>query len=197
MLHQLKKEVLDIAVRVYNEHLVAGTNGNVSAFDPDTNYVVITPSEYEYSVMSMRDIMVIDLDGNVIEGTHRPSIDWKMHVEIYKNLPHIKSIAHTHSPYATSFAVIQKEIPVILCDMMHYLNGSIEICPACHLGSTDSAKYAIPILEHKNACLMAGHGVIAVGSNVHEAYVNSIYVEDVAKIYHKACCVGEPVLLDC
>lgn len=143
--------------------------------------------------MEEKDIVVIDLDGNVIEGCHRPSSEWKMHAEIYRHLPHVGAIVHTHSPYATSFAVTHQEIPVILIEMIPFLKGSIEVSPYATQGSAEVGLNAVPILERKNACLMANHGVVAVGATMAEAYINSVYVEDTAKIYHMALSVGTPI----
>jgi ribulose-5-phosphate 4-epimerase/fuculose-1-phosphate aldolase len=116
-----------------------------------------------------------------------------MHVEIYKALPHIKAIVHTHSPYATSFAVAHKEIPVVLIEMIPFLKGSIEVSKYAKQGSPEVGKYAVPILQQKNSCLLANHGVVAVGETIEQAYINSVYVEDTAKIYQLALNVGEPV----
>ena len=79
--------------------------------------------------MERKDAVVIDLDGNLIEGIHKPSSEWRMHAEIYRQLPEVGAIVHTHSPYAASFAVLHKEIPVILIEMIPFLKGSVEVSP--------------------------------------------------------------------
>lgn len=188
-----KRAVLETAKKAYAEKLMAGTSGNMSVYCPDCGLMAITPSSYDYSIMEEKDIVIIDLDGNVIEGCHRPSSEWKMHAEIYRHLPHVGAIVHTHSPYATSFAVTHTEIPVILIEMIPFLKGSIEVSPYATQGSAEVGLNAVPILARKNACLMANHGVVAVGATMPEAYINSVYVEDTAKIYHMALSVGTPV----
>ncbi|ABX42399.1 class II aldolase/adducin family protein [Lachnoclostridium phytofermentans ISDg] len=192
---ELKREVVLTAKRALKEGMVAGTSGNISVFLEDLNAMAITPSGYDYTIMEENDVVVISLDGTVLEGHLKPSSEWKLHAEIYKNLPHVKSVVHTHSPYATSFAVLHKEIPVILIEMVPFLKGSIEVSPYAKQGSSDVGSNAVPILGRKNACLMANHGVVAVGDTLGQAYINSIYVEDAAKIYHMALTVGTPVVL--
>lgn len=191
----VKKEVVLTAKRALKEGMVAGTSGNISVFLDDINAIAITPSSYDYSIMEETDIVILTLDGEVLEGHHKPSSEWKLHAEVYKNLPHVKSVVHTHSPYATSFAVLHKEIPVVLIEMVPFLKGSLEVSPYAKQGSSEVGANAVPILARKNACLMANHGVVAVGESLGQAYTNSIYVEDAAKIYHMALTVGTPVVL--
>lgn len=193
---QLKKQVLETAIMAYNEKMIAGTSGNVSAFYKKDKLMVITPSSYAYSLMEEKDIIVIDLEGNIIEGEHNPSSEWKMHAEIYKHLPEVTAIVHTHSPAATSFSVVRKEIPVILVEMIPFLKGSIEVSDFAAQGSAEVGFNAVPILKNKNACLMANHGVVAVGDTLANAYLHSVYVEDAAKIYQMALTIGEPVVLE-
>ena len=190
-----KQEVLEFALKMYNEKMSAGTSGNISAFLPESRLIVITPSSYDYLKMREKDIVVIDVDGNVVEGWLKPSSEWRMHAEIYKDLPHVKGIVHTHSPYATSFAVVRKEIPVILIEMEPFIKGSIEVSPYAVQGSQEVGTYAVPILREKNACLLANHGVVAVGDTLVGAYLSAAYAEDAAKIYHMALGVGTPYVI--
>ena len=194
-LSKLKRDVLRTAKKAYDEKLMAGTSGNMSVYDPENKWIIITPSSYDYSIMEEKDIVVIDLDGNTVEGIHKPSSEWKMHAEIYKHVPEVKAVVHTHSPFATSFAVNHQEIPVILIEMVPFLKGSVEVSPFAPQGSAEVGTNAVPILRRKNACLMANHGVAAVGSTIDQAYINSVYVEDSAKIYHMALSVGTPQII--
>lgn len=190
---EVKQEVLRIAKKAFKEGMMAGTSGNMSVFSREKGVMAITPSSYEYGIMEEKDIVMIDLDGNVIEGRLKPSSEWKMHAEIYRHIGHVNAIVHTHAPYATSFAVLHKEIPVILVEMIPFLKGSIEVSPYAEQGSAQVGLNAVPVLERKNVCLMANHGIVSVGTDLNQAYLASIYAEDAAKIYHRALCVGMPV----
>lgn len=192
---RFKLEVVQTAKKAYQEKLMAGTSGNLSVISPDRTRMFITPSGYDYSIMEAEDIVVTDLDGNILEGRHKPSSEWKMHAEIYKHLPHVGAVVHTHSPYATSFAVTHQEIPVILIEMIPFLKGKLEISPYAEQGSAQVGLNAVPILQRKNACLMANHGVVAVGETLASAYINSVYTEDTAKIYHMSLASGKPVVI--
>lgn len=190
-----KRQVLETAKKAYKEGLMAGTSGNMSVYLREYGLMAITPSSYDYSIMEEKDIVVTDLQGNVAEGWLKPSSEWRLHAEIYINLSHVNAVVHTHSPYATSFAVVRKEIPVILIEMEPFIKGSIEVSPYALQGSAQVGLNAVPILRRKNACLMANHGVVAVGETIAQAYINSVYTEDAAKIYHMALSVGEPVVI--
>lgn len=191
----MKRDVLRIAQKAFKGGLMAGTSGNMSVFSRESGLMAITPSSIDYSIMKEEDIVIMDLDGNVVEGRLKPSSEWRMHAEIYRHIDHINAVVHTHSPYATSFAVLHKEIPVILIEMLPFLKGSLEVSPYAEQGSAQVGLNAVPILKRKNACLMANHGVISVGEDIDKAYLSSVYAEDVAKIYHMALSVGIPVEL--
>lgn len=195
-IRQCRLEVLAAAKKAYDEKLMAGTSGNLSIVCREQGLIVITPSSYDYRLMEEKDIVVIDMDGHVVEGCHKPSSEWRMHAELYRHLPHVGAVVHTHSPYATSFAVNHQEIPVILIEMIPFLKGKLEVSPYAQQGSAQVGLNAVPILERKNACLMANHGVVAVGETLSAAYLNSVYVEDTAKIYHMALSAGTPVVIE-
>ncbi|WRS27830.1 class II aldolase/adducin family protein [Oscillospiraceae bacterium MB08-C2-2] len=191
---QAKQEVLDMAVRCYKEALMAGTSGNLSVLTDDQK-LVITPSSVDYSTMTVEDIMVTTLDGEILEGPHKPSSEWRMHAQIYKNLPHLRAVVHTHSPYATSFAVINQPVPVILIEMMYFLGGDVPVSDFALPGTDDVGRNAVKSLADRNACLMQNHGVLAVGETLQKAYIRAVYTEDAAKICHMAKCIGQPVLI--
>lgn len=191
----IKEEIAKFAKKAYEEKLIAGTSGNMSVYLPSEDRMVITPSGYDYSIMKAEDMVVMDLDGKLLEGKLKPSSEWRMHAQIYKQIPRVRSIVHTHSPYATSFAVLNKEIPQVLIEMELFLKGSIEVSPYARQGSDQVGINAVPCLIEKNACLLANHGVVAVGETIGQAYINSVYAEDAAKIYHMALSVGTPVII--
>ena len=152
-LKEMKQNVLMTAKKAYDEKLMAGTSGNISAYFREKQWIVITPSSYDYSLMAEEDIVVIDLDGNLVEGRHKPSSEWKMHAEIYRHLSHANAVVHTHSPYASSFAVNHQEIPVVLIEMIPFLKGKLEVSPYAQQGSAEVGLNAVPGTEK---CLSDG-----------------------------------------
>lgn len=187
------EEIVSTARRAYREGLMAATSGNLSYFDKKSGYMAITPSGMDYSIMTPEDIVILDLNGNVINGTQKPSSEWKMHAEIYRNLPQYRAIVHTHSPNATAYAVLRKEIPCVLVEMLLFLGGSIEVAAYAAQGSAAVGTNCLPILSRKPTCLLANHGVVTAGDTLAHAYTNSIYVEDAAKIVRLAMSTGCPI----
>lgn len=185
-INHIKAKVLEIAQNSFKQGLFAGTSGNLSAYIREENCVIITPSSVRYETMTQEDLVVIDLDGNIIEGHHKPSSEWQMHCMVYKECEGVASVFHTHSPYATSFAVNGMEIPVILIEMIPFLGGAVPVADIALPGSDQMGIEAIKFLRGRNACLLSNHGVLTVGNSVDQSYIRAEYVEDAARIYHYA-----------
>lgn len=190
-LEEMKRCVLENTLRAYDQGLFAGTSGNLSLRDEEGKLVAITPSSYPYEKMRIEDIMVIDLaSGAVVEGKHRPSSEWRMHTAIMRSRPDLRGVVHTHSPYATSFAVLCRPIPLILIEMLGYIGGDIPLCGFEQPGSEALGVAVAATLKNRNACLMRNHGAVAVGTTLDQAHLRAIYVEDAAKIYSLALSTG-------
>lgn len=183
---RLKEDVLRTSKTAYREGLFAGTSGNLSAFDPESGHIVITPTSLPYETMQVEDLVVLGLDGNVIEGQHQPSSEWRMHCEIYKQRKDVLAVVHTHSPYATAFAVTGEKVPLILIEMIPFIGGDIPVAEFGLPGSMEIGVEALKVLGHRNACLLSNHGVLAIGTSLEQAHIRVVYVEDAAKIYHHA-----------
>ncbi len=192
MLEEARIKIQEIALQAYTEQLVAGTSGNVSVYDHEREIMAITPSNMNYGVMKSEDIVLMKVDGTIVEGEHKPSSEWRMHAGIYAKRSDVNAIIHTHSPYATSFAVLHRSIPEILVEMLPFLGGDIPLSQFGMPGTDELAINAEAVLKNRNACLLMNHGVLVIGKNLDQAYVRAQYVEDAARIYHYACELGEP-----
>ena len=158
--------------------------------------MLITPTSVRYTVMRPMDIVRCDLDGKVLEGELRPSSEWRMHAVVYQAYPETKAIFHTHSPYATAFAVVHKPIPAVLIETMMFLGGDVACAEYATPGTFAVGENAVPCLKDgRGGCLLNNHGVLAVGRDLNEARTRAQYIEDSARIYHYALQVGEPVVL--
>jgi L-ribulose-5-phosphate 4-epimerase len=188
---QMKESVLNMAKKSFEEKLFAGTGGNLSLRCQGTNYMAITPSTVDYSLMKQEDIIVMKLDGEIIQGSLPPSSEWQMHAEVYKERDDVYGIVHTHSPCASGFAVAHERIPVILYEMLYFLHGDIAIVSPQIPGTPEVGIYALEALENRRACLLGNHVVLAIGSTIEEAHDCAIYVEDAAIICLKAGRAGE------
>lgn len=193
--YENQRKIQETALRAYNEQLVAGTSGNVSIFDHEAGIMAITPSNMNYSIMRPEDVVLMKLDGTIVEGAHKPSSEWRMHAGVYAERKDVNAIIHTHSPYATSFAVLHEEIPVILVEMMPFLGGEIPLSQFGMPGTDELAVNANKVLVNRNSCLLMNHGVLVIGKDLDQAYIRAQYVEDAARIYHYAREVGKPVTL--
>ena len=188
---ETKKILLKMAHRSYEEALFAGTSGNLSVYDREKETMIITPSSIPYETMEEKDLVLMRLTGEIIEGKHKPSSEWRMHAAVYKERKDVGAVVHTHSPYATSFAVNRESIPVILIEMIPFLGGDVMVADFALPGTEDVGLEALKVLKGRNACLMSNHGVLAVGETLEQAHIRAIYVEDAAKIYSLARSNGD------
>jgi ribulose-5-phosphate 4-epimerase/fuculose-1-phosphate aldolase len=188
---ETKKILLKMAHRSYEEALFAGTSGNLSVYDREKETMIITPSSIPYETMEEEDLVLMRLTGEIIEGKHKPSSEWRMHAAVYKERKDVGAVVHTHSPYATSFAVNRESIPVILIEMIPFLGGDVMVADFALPGTEDVGLEALKVLKGRNACLMSNHGVLAVGETLEQAHIRAIYVEDAAKIYSLARSNGD------
>jgi L-fuculose-phosphate aldolase len=193
---ELREEVALVARRMSESGLVVGTTGNVSARTPDGN-VFITPSGLDYAQTEPEDIVLVDGDGALIEGSLAPSTETPMHTGIYRSRPNITGVVHTHSRYATTLACLGWEIPPI-----HYVltllsdEGRVPLAAYATYGTEELARNASEALGRTHAaCLLSNHGTICVGSSPSEAYDRAEVLEEMAELYYRARVAGEPVLL--
>ena len=193
MLEQLKKEVCDANLALVRHGLVILTWGNVSAIDRKTGLVVIKPSGVSYDDMRPEDMVVVDLEGNIVDGTLRPSSDTPTHLEIYKAFSEVGAVVHTHSTYATAWAQACRSIPNI--GTTHADHFHLDIPCTAEMSKEQiersyEAETGVSIVEafegkepmHTPAVLVAHHGPFAWGKNAAAAVQNSVVLEQVAKM---------------
>lgn len=193
---KIREELLEMSKRCYREALFAGTSGNLSYFDREAGEMYITPGSVPYETMTADELVRMTLDGEVLEGERKPSSEWRMHAEIYRQKPEVSAVIHTHSPYATSFAVNNRKLPVILIEMVPFLGGDIEVADFAIPGTVEVGTEAVKKLQDRYACLMANRGVLAVGASLEQAHTRAVYTEDAAKIYSLALNNGDVKVID-
>lgn len=182
LLKEKRQKVIDIALKAQKERLMPLTMGNFSIRDKETGYILITPSGMEYSLLKPEDIVVVDLQGSIIDGSRRPSIETQLHCRTYKKRSEVMGICHTHSTYATAWACCGKEIPVIVAELAGMVGGPVQCAPYAPMGSEKLADIVSDFIGMKNAVLMENHGMLAVGESIDKAYANAVIVEEAAKI---------------
>jgi L-fuculose-phosphate aldolase len=192
----LRGEIVQVSRRMSTSGLVVGTSGNVSARTPDGN-VLVTPSGLDYAILEPEDVVLVDLDGKMLECSFEPSVETPMHTGIYRARPEAGGIVHTHARYSTTLACLNWEILPI-----HYMlavlsdEGRVPIAEYATYGTEDLARNASEVLGSSHrSCLLRNHGTIAIGASVSEAYARTELLEEMAEIYYRARVAGEPVLL--
>jgi L-fuculose-phosphate aldolase len=188
-----KMEVLETARRIDQRGLVVGTSGNVSQRfrEPDgRELVAITPSGRHYDTMRVEDIVLVDMDGQRVEGELAPSIETMLHVGIYKARKTICAVVHTHAVFGGVIAVTGSEIPPLLDDQVAFLGGEIKVAGYALPGSLELARNAVAALGSRNAVVLANHGTVTVGRNLREAFNNCELLEKTARVYVLARTLG-------
>lgn len=191
MLEQLKKEVYEANMLLPKYNLVTFTWGNVSGIDRESGLFVIKPSGVDYDMLRPEDMVVVDLDGNRVEGEMNPSSDTATHVELYKAFPNIGGIVHTHSPWATSWAQAGRGIPCYGTTHADYMYGEIPCVRNLTMEEIEEAyekNTGVLIAEYFKdkdyvampAVLCKNHGPFTWGKNAHEAVHNAVVLENVA-----------------
>jgi L-ribulose-5-phosphate 4-epimerase len=192
MLEALKEELYKLHLMLPQAGLVTWTSGNVSARDPETGLVVIKPSGVMYEQLRPADHVVLDLEGDVIEGSLKPSSDTASHLYIYRQRPDVNGIVHTHSPYATAFAALGKSIPVYLTAHADEFGQVIPCAGFALIGGEEIGQQVVNHIGTCAAVLLKNHGVFTVGKDAKSAVKAAVMVEDVAKTVHLALQLGQP-----
>jgi L-ribulose-5-phosphate 4-epimerase len=195
LLKQLRETVWKCNLELPKNDLVKMTSGNVSGRDPASGLVVIKPSGYSYEEMTPSHMVVVDLDGHVVEGALKPSTDTDAHLYVYRHRPDVLGMVHTHSPYATTFAVIGQPIPACLTASA-MLGGEIPLGGYAPIGGEEIGKAIIEKIGRARAIIMQNHGVFTIGSSAQEATKMAVEVEEIAKITYMAMMLGKPILLE-
>ena len=193
---ETRREVHRITIRLYEEGMIHLSAGNVS-LRVSPELVAITPTGIPYSQLQPEDVVIVDLQGQVVEGHYQPSSEAPMHTQVLKERPDVSCIVHSHSPYATAFAVIGRGIPVI-CTEGLIVRGPVAVAEYACPGSAHAGALALKALEgppRVNGILLRNHGALAIGKDAEEAFNVACRIEISAHIYHLALQVGQPIAL--
>jgi L-ribulose-5-phosphate 4-epimerase len=176
-------------------NLVVWTAGNVSARVPGEDLLVIKPSGVPYEELSAESMIVCDLDGKVVDGDYSPSSDTAAHAYVYRAMPDVGGVVHTHSTYATAWAARGEPIPCVLTGMADEFGAEIPIGPFALIGGDDIGKGIVSTLtgHRSKAVLMRSHGVFTIGRSARDAVKAAVMCEDVARTIHIARTLGSPL----
>ena len=192
MLEKLKEELVELHLELPKNNLVVWTGGNVSARDPESGLVVIKPSGIRYEEMRPEHMVVMNLEGRIIEGDLKPSSDTASHLYIYEHRADVGGVVHTHSVYATAFAAVNKPIPVVLTAIADEFGGPIPCGGFALIGDEAIGKAVIKSIGKSPAVLLKNHGVFTIGKNATSAVKAAVMTEDNAKTVWLAMQIGTP-----
>ena len=198
LLPELRKIVHDLHAELPENNLVAWTSGNISARDPETGYVVIKPSGIKFQDLTLETMVVVDLDGAIVEGDYKASSDTASHCYIYRHMPGVNGIVHTHSRYATAFAILKREIPCVTTAMGDEFGGPVPCGGFALIGGEEIGQVVVETLADSRSpsCLLQNHGVFATGPSAEKAVKAAVMTEDNAAIVWTALQIGTPLTID-
>lgn len=194
LLQQEREAIVSFGRKLITSKLTTGSGGNLSIYNREQNLVAIKPSGIDYFEQTPEDIVVMTIDGQIVEGDNAPSSEVNIHLGLFKHRPDVNAIIHTHSVYAATIACLNWELPAV-----HYLVGfsgnKVPLARYATYGTKELAHNIIQAIGNYNACLMSNHGLVTVGNNLPTAFAAAEEIELVARLYYQAKCIGEPVIL--
>ncbi len=185
-----RRAVLDAAHELNRRGLVEASSGNVSA-RVDGDRVCMTPSSVLYDEMVLDDLVIVDLDGNVLEGERGPTSEKALHLACYRSYPEVGGVIHSHAVFATMFAVARQPIPAAIEELAVYVGGGIPVCEYTMTGTDELGDEVAAKLADRGATLLANHGLVSVGRDVDDALKIAALVERTAQIVWGARQLGE------
>ncbi|ADE56639.1 L-fuculose-phosphate aldolase [Aminobacterium colombiense] len=193
-LQEEREAIVAYCQKMITSRLTTGTGGNISICNRARGEVAMTPTGVDYFEMKADDIVIINLDGEIVEGTTKPSSEAGMHLALYHKRDDISAVVHTHSVFATTIACLRWELPPV-----HYLIGysgkKVPLAPYATYGTTELAQNVAEAIGSYNAVLLANHGLVTVGSSLSRAFSTAEEIELVSEIYYRTKSIGEPVIL--
>lgn len=187
-----KEQLVEAGKMMLHSGLTVETWGNISLRDPETGLIYLTPSGMPYDTVVPDDMIVMDGEGNIIEGKRKPTIEYLMHLGIMKNRPDVNAIIHTHPLYSQVFALLHEDIPPVIDEAAQTFGESVRVSEYALPGSREMAENVIKALGNNSACLIANHGAVCVGKELKTAFKTCKVLEMVANIYYMARNIGEP-----
>ncbi|AOT72628.1 L-fuculose-phosphate aldolase [Geosporobacter ferrireducens] len=194
LLTEERELIVAYGKKLITSGLTKGTGGNISICNRKKNLMAISPSGLDYFLTKPEDIVILDLEGNIIEGYRKPSSELEMHSIFYRNRSDIDAVVHAHSTYSTTIASLNWELPAV-----HYLvafaGKNVRCAEYATFGTKELAENAYKGMEDRYAVLLANHGLLAGAANLHQAFNIAEEIEFCAEIYYRTKSIGAPVIL--
>lgn len=194
LLETERKKLIEYGKKLVDEGFTCGTGGNLSIYDREKELMAITPSGIPFFDIQPQDIVIMKTNGDIVEGTRKPSSEWVMHKVFYERREDINSVIHAHTIYSTILAVLRWELPAA-----HYMiavaGPNVRCAKYASFGTAELAENAYKAMLERKAALLANHGVLVGDKDIEGAYNVLEEVEYCANIYYRAKSIGQPVVL--
>lgn len=194
LMEKARKEIVEYGKKLVTSNLTKGTGGNLSVFDRENGYMAITPTGIDFFEIQPEDIVIMDLEGNIVEGDRLPSSEWEMHLLQYKERTDLDAVIHAHTTYATVLACLRWELPAT-----HYMiavaGKNVRCAEYATYGSHELAVNATKAMKDRRAVILANHGILAGANDLLNAFNIIEEIEYCSQIYYMAKSIGEPVVL--
>lgn len=189
-----REKIVEYGRKLVESNLTKGTGGNLSIFDREKQLMCISPSGIDYFKISAEDVVVMDMDGNIIDGNKKPSSEWAMHLIFYRNRKDIDAIIHTHTVFATSISCLNISLPPV-----HYMialaGPDVRCAEYATYGTKALAENAFEAMKDRYAVLLANHGLLTGAKDLANAFNITEEIEYCAELYYRAKSIGEPVII--
>lgn len=197
MLEKEKELVVAYGKKLITSGLTAGTGGNISIFNPEKQLMAISPSGIDYFETTPEDVVIMDLEGNVVEGDKKPSSEWSMHMIYYqKRGEEIRAVVHSHSTFSTVLAICGMDLPATDYQVAIAGGNNVRCAEYATFGTKELAEASFEAMKDRYACFLANHGLLACGPSIEQTFAIAEEVERLAGLHYRACTLGTPKVLD-
>lgn len=190
-----RKKIVEFGRKLVDSGLTKGTGGNLSIYNPEEELMAISPSGIAYYDIRLEDIVVMDLEGNIVEGKREPSSEYEMHKIFYKKRDDIFAVVHCHSIYSTTISILREDLPA-----SHYMialaGKNVRCADYATYGTQELADNAFEAMEDRYGVILANHGLLTGADCIENAFNTAEELEYVAETYYRAKTIGDPVILD-
>jgi len=194
----MKKErelIVEYGKKMLSSGLTRGTGGNLSIFDHEKGLMAISPSGIPYEDTKIEDVVIMKLDGSIVEGTKNPSSEHAMHAIVYKHRKDVGGMIHVHSTFATTISCLNEELPAIDYLVAFAKGKSVKCAPYATFGTPELAENSVRVMGEQNAVLLSNHGMNCVAHNLQTAFAIAEQLEFCSELYVRARAIGKPVIL--
>jgi L-fuculose-phosphate aldolase len=194
LLQQERENIVEYGIKLMQSGLTKGTGGNISVYNREAGFMAISPSGLDYFKTKPEDVVVLDLDGRIVDGARKPSSELDMHSIMYRKRADIDAVVHTHSPFTAAVSALHIDLPAV--SYLVSLGGvNIRCSQYATFGTPELAEYAYEAMIDRKAVLLANHGLLAGGTDLTDAFNVAETMEFCAEVYCRAKSIGEPVII--